>query len=317
MVTSCSLFWCCNFRGNPLTLRGCPKWRGWFKMEILWKHWWTSSSESLFWGSASLLSSCVVWGAGILQPVNPARLSWQRGGFSNSLQLKKGRSQCCASCCAGRKNFCPANSKVISLKWELCTDSSRWDMGCAPLTWAALSLSFCPWFSGAHSRDWCGVCAWPGNNRVLSIISSSLLVSDYSFCCSLSPWTSVLQEKQVCGICLLNLSPCPLTPTPHQCQLLVKADSALCRGFLILQIYLSTLCNITWILQWSCCIFSIIYVLQFLEITGAQWDSPHRCGYPHMGFLEIVCYFRWKVTWICCFWMHVLLSSVTGEHSYI
>lgn len=93
------------------------------------------------------------------------------------------------------------------------------------------------------------VCAWPGNNRVLSIISSSLLVSDYSFCCSLSPWTSVLQEKQVCGICLLNLSPCPLTPTPHQCQLLVKADSALCRGFLILQIYLSTLCNITWILQ--------------------------------------------------------------------
>lgn len=61
-----------------------------------------------------------------------------------------------------------------------------------------------------------GLCLeWPGNNGILSIISSSLLLSDYSFCCSLSPLASVLQEKQVCGTCLLNLSPCPPSHPPH------------------------------------------------------------------------------------------------------
>lgn len=188
-----------------------------------------------------------------------------------------------------------------------------------PLTWAALSLSLCPRLFGAHGMDWCGVCAWSGLwiMGIICVISFSLLVSDDSFCCSLSPLTPDFSAAGKASV--WHLSPeivpsqplsQPLSPHTiwhgHPTSVSASDWGWFCSVFqtcLILQIYLSTLCNLTSILPWSCCVFNVIYVLQFLKITGVQWDS-HYYGYPHMefsGFWKLCIIFRWKVIWICCF----------------
>lgn len=216
VITSCSLFWCCNFSGNPLTLRGCPYWRGWLKMEMLWKRRWTSSSESLFKEPASLLGCYVLWGA-VCEP--------------SLALLAEGRYQEKAAISAVPPAVQGGRISAQQVSVWLVLNGANETLGSASpaLSCSVPSLVSPVLWSTQHGLVW-GLCLeWPGNNRVVSIVSSSLWLTTPSAALESFDFSAA---GKVCGKCLLSSQPY-LSPShalarpPHIC-------GSFCSGLILL-----------------------------------------------------------------------------------